>query len=231
MVAVYISSAISECTTQRCVLTAARLLSKMDFSLDPCVDFYEYACGRWINNSVNLNYPSWNVLYETNMRAHDKLVHAMLKGGEYHTILRIWEVNCFLIVWHKTASSAWLSTLTSVVSVLMNEAKPNSLYPTHTSVHHIFCVSCHTSLLNQDAPFRCDMWCDQFAESRARSDSYYTTEQLTKNKQMPLRVKNALGRAEGGTPFWLQLPWLSISMICNTHFRQSAQKVSGYHAP
>ncbi|KAL6734345.1 hypothetical protein Aduo_004894 [Ancylostoma duodenale] len=68
-----------ECTTEKCVLTAARLLSKMDPSVDPCVDFYDYACGRWINDSVNLNYPSWNVLYETNMKAHDKLVHAMLK--------------------------------------------------------------------------------------------------------------------------------------------------------
>ncbi|KAK5969372.1 hypothetical protein GCK32_019072 [Trichostrongylus colubriformis] len=68
-----------ECTTQKCVLTAARLLSKMDPLVDPCVDFYDYACGQWINNSVNLNYPSWNVLYETNMKAHDKMVHAMLK--------------------------------------------------------------------------------------------------------------------------------------------------------
>ncbi|CAJ0606432.1 unnamed protein product [Cylicocyclus nassatus] len=69
----------SKCSTQQCVRTSSRLLSNMDSSYDPCVDFYDYACGQWINNSVNLNYPSWNVLYETNMKAHDKLVNAMLK--------------------------------------------------------------------------------------------------------------------------------------------------------
>ncbi|KAE9420862.1 hypothetical protein Angca_010249 [Angiostrongylus cantonensis] len=70
---------LSDCTTQQCVLTAAHVLSKMDPTIDPCVDFYNYACGKWINNSVNLNYPSWNVLYEANMKAHDKIVNVILK--------------------------------------------------------------------------------------------------------------------------------------------------------
>ncbi|GAV04570.1 hypothetical protein RvY_14837 [Ramazzottius varieornatus] len=35
------------CTTFQCVTTAARLISAMDFNVDPCEDFFNYACANW----------------------------------------------------------------------------------------------------------------------------------------------------------------------------------------
>lgn len=35
------------CTTQRCKFIAANLKKSMNFSVDPCQDFHEFACGLW----------------------------------------------------------------------------------------------------------------------------------------------------------------------------------------
>jgi len=40
------------CVTKGCVEAAADVLSKVDLSVDPCEDFYQFACGKYIQTSV-----------------------------------------------------------------------------------------------------------------------------------------------------------------------------------
>ncbi|XP_066144511.1 endothelin-converting enzyme homolog isoform X2 [Euwallacea fornicatus] len=37
------------CLNASCIITASRVLSAMDFSIDPCEDFYGYSCNKWVN--------------------------------------------------------------------------------------------------------------------------------------------------------------------------------------
>lgn len=39
------------CNTKECVQTATYFLEKMNFSADPCDDFHNYACGKWVENT------------------------------------------------------------------------------------------------------------------------------------------------------------------------------------
>jgi len=41
---------IKTCTTSSCQDDAARLINAIDSSVDPCQDFFQYACGGWIAN-------------------------------------------------------------------------------------------------------------------------------------------------------------------------------------
>ncbi|KAL6482866.1 hypothetical protein MHYP_G00077380 [Metynnis hypsauchen] len=40
------------CTTPACVTSAARLLQNMDQGVEPCQNFYRYACGGWLDRHV-----------------------------------------------------------------------------------------------------------------------------------------------------------------------------------
>ncbi|XP_046579706.1 neprilysin-like [Haliotis rubra] len=40
------------CTTEECVMAASRLSSVMDASVNPCDNFYDFACGSWMKKNV-----------------------------------------------------------------------------------------------------------------------------------------------------------------------------------
>ena len=49
------------CYSSNCVVSAAKLINKANLSADPCVDFYEYACGGWRErNFIPESKSEWN---------------------------------------------------------------------------------------------------------------------------------------------------------------------------
>ncbi|MFT7812528.1 phosphate-regulating neutral endopeptidase isoform X1 [Arapaima gigas] len=51
---ILVSQKLSEeeyCMTQECIEAAGSILSKMDRSVSPCQDFYQYACGGWLREN------------------------------------------------------------------------------------------------------------------------------------------------------------------------------------
>lgn len=39
------------CTTLGCIRTSMKILESMDSSVDPCDNFYDFACGKYLNNT------------------------------------------------------------------------------------------------------------------------------------------------------------------------------------
>jgi len=49
------------CTTKTCVTVASAILNAMDDSVQPCDDFYQFACGGWIkSNPIPASESRWN---------------------------------------------------------------------------------------------------------------------------------------------------------------------------
>ncbi|XP_067898834.1 neprilysin-like [Heterodontus francisci] len=52
LIALYATRKDHTCTTPSCVAAAARIIGNMDQAVDPCNNFYQYACGGWLKKHV-----------------------------------------------------------------------------------------------------------------------------------------------------------------------------------
>jgi len=65
--------------TRQCVTAASRLLEALDVSVDPCHDFYQYACGGWIKaNTIPPGLSRWDTFAA--LRRKNQLVIKNLLG-------------------------------------------------------------------------------------------------------------------------------------------------------
>ncbi|XP_019712818.1 endothelin-converting enzyme 1 [Hippocampus comes] len=66
------------CLTEPCITVASAVMSALDRSVDPCHDFYSYACGGWMNNNPlpegKSRWGSFSKLWERNMLVMKQLL-------------------------------------------------------------------------------------------------------------------------------------------------------------
>ncbi|KAK2552754.1 Endothelin-converting enzyme 1 [Acropora cervicornis] len=77
-------ASVYPCITKECVLTSTELLNYVDTTVDPCEDFFNYACGGWIKrNPLPDKETIWNQFSKLEAEA-DEFVRDVLESKEIH---------------------------------------------------------------------------------------------------------------------------------------------------
>jgi len=64
------------CLSEECILAASTVLSSLDRTADPCEDFYQFACGGWIQKSVSSNTDRFNLVDKRNQKSIQRILES-----------------------------------------------------------------------------------------------------------------------------------------------------------
>jgi hypothetical protein len=68
------------CLKDTCVHAAARMMSNLDTTVQPCDDFYKYACGGWQrSNPIPYDQPSWGVKEQVELNIRKQILQTLQK--------------------------------------------------------------------------------------------------------------------------------------------------------
>ncbi|KAL4221416.1 Endothelin-converting enzyme 2 [Mactra antiquata] len=74
------------CLTPSCVSVSSMLIESMDLTVDPCDDFYSYACGGWVNSHVipsgHSRWSTFRKLWKSNQEVMKRVIERPINASQ-----------------------------------------------------------------------------------------------------------------------------------------------------
>lgn len=103
------------CLTPGCIKAAGQILDKMDQSVDPCDNFYDFACGQFVKDTIipgdKVSVNSFNAINNKLMEQLREIITAPSKASEIKPFRVVKQLyfNCMHPSYNQTYQSKFIS--------------------------------------------------------------------------------------------------------------------------